>query len=101
MKRTLAVSLQVALFFMADFVGSFLFHPFGVETRLRTPAIDLAARSFQWDGLLLMLLVFLTILAIEALRKRIRLAAPWSMFALAFAALAGYVLKFGFVTHKW
>ena len=99
MKRTLSIIGQFLLFFIVDAVGSLFYHPFGIETKL--PATDLAPRSFQWDGLILMVLVYLLIIVIEALRKRLRSAAIWSTLALALAALAGYLLKFGFVTHKW
>lgn len=99
MERTLAIAGQFLLFFFIDAVGSLVYHPFGIETKLAP--IDSAARSFQWDGLLLMALVYLLVLVIEALRKRLRTAAPWSTLALLVAALAGYLLKLGFITHKW
>lgn len=99
MKKTLSIIGQFLLFFFADFVGSFLYHPFGIETKL--PAANLAPRSFQWDGLILMGIVYLLFLVIEGLRKRLRYAARWSTLALALAVLAGYLLKFGFITHKW
>jgi len=53
-------------------------------------------RAFEWDGVLLMLAVFVLILLIEALRKRLRSAAPWSTLALVLAAILGLVMKFGF-----
>ena len=99
MKRTLSIIGQFLLFFLANFVGSFRYRPFGIETKLS--ASDLAPRSFQWDGLILMTMLFLIVLLIEVVRKHLRSAAPWSTLALALAALTGYVLRFGFITHKW
>jgi hypothetical protein len=55
-------------------------------------------RGFQWDGILLMLALLVLILLIEALRKRIRSAAPWTALALALAAIAGLLMKFGFMS---
>ncbi len=99
MKRTLSIVGQFLLFFFADFAGSFLYHPFGVMTKLSEG--DLTGRSFEWDGLIMMLLVYLVVLLIATLRKRFGAAAPWSTLALACAALSGYLLRFGFVTRKW
>jgi len=45
-----------------------------------------------------MLALLVLILLIEALRKRIRSAAPWTALALALAAIAGLVMKFGFMS---
>lgn len=99
MKKLLSIVAQFLLFFLVEFVGSFVYHPFGVTTTL--PATDLASRGFQWDGVILMAIAYLLVVVIEALRKRLRSAAPWSTLALLLAALAGYLLKFGFVTRKW
>ena len=99
MKRTLSIAGQFLLFFLVDAVGSIFYHPFGIITSTHTPSA--ASRSFQWDGLLLMTIFFLLILIVEAMRKRLRVAAPWSLLSLLLAALAGYFLKFGFITHKW
>ena len=99
MKKTLSTVGQFLLFFFVDAIGSFFYHPFGISTSM--PVKDETSRSFQWDGLLLMALVCLLILIIEALRKRLRSVAPWSLLALLLAVVAGYLLKFGFITHKW
>jgi hypothetical protein len=42
-----------------------------------------------------MLALFVLILLIEALRKRLRSAAPWTMLALVLAAIAEYAMKLG------
>ena len=99
MKTTLSFVGQFLLFFFVNAVGSIFYHPFAIITP--APATDSASRSFQWDGLLLMALTYLVILLVEALRKRLRAAIPWSSLALLLAGLAGYLLKFGFITHKW
>ncbi len=54
------------------------------------------SRAFEWDGVLLMLAFFALILLIEALRKRLRSAAPWTTLALALATILGLAMKFGF-----
>lgn len=99
MKTTLALIAQFVLFLVVDAVGGIFYHPFHLQTEL--PGTALAQRSFAWDGVVLTVVAYALILLIEALRKRLRRAAPWSTLALAFALLAGYLLKLGFVTHNW
>ena len=99
MKRALAIFAQFLLLLCVDAVGSIFYHPFHIQTLLSgTPT---APRSFLWDGVVLMLLVYLLLLVIAALRKRIRFSAPGSTLALGLAVLAGYLLKLGFITHNW
>jgi hypothetical protein len=99
MKRALSVLAQFLLFLFVDAAGSIFYHPFHIQTALSGTA--LAQRIFIWDGLILMLLVYVFLLAIAALRKRLGTAAPSATLALALAALAGYLMKFGFLTHNW
>jgi hypothetical protein len=99
MKTTLAVLVQFVLFLVVDAVGSIFYHPFHIQTAL--PGTPLAPRSFVWDGLMLMALLWLLLLIVDALRKRLRRAGPWSTLALVIAALTGYALKLGFVTRNW
>jgi uncharacterized membrane protein (DUF4010 family) len=54
--------------------------------------------KFEWDGVFLTLALFAVILLIEALRKRLRGAAPLTTLALVLAALAEFVVKFGLIT---
>jgi hypothetical protein len=54
--------------------------------------------KFEWDGVFLTLGLFAVILLIEALRKRLRGAAPWTTLALALAALVELMVKFGLMT---
>jgi hypothetical protein len=55
-------------------------------------------RGFQWDGVFLMLAILVVVLIVQALRKRIRSAAPWTALAFALAAILGLVMKFGFMS---
>ena len=54
--------------------------------------------KFQWGGVLLTLALFVLILLIEALRKRLRSAAPWTVLALVLAAIVELVVRFGVTT---
>lgn len=99
MKRTVAIFAQFLLLLCVDAAGSIFYHPFHIQTSLSgTPS---AARSFIWDGVVLMFLLYGIFLVIAATRKRIGTSAPGSTLALGLAALAGYLLKFGFITHNW
>ena len=99
MKKAIAAIGQFLLFLFVDAVGSLVYHPFHVQTQLAgTP---LAPRIFIWDGVILMVLVYVLLLLLQAVRKRIRATALPISLALIFAALAGYLLKLGFVTHNW
>ena len=99
MKKIFAFIAQFVLFLVIDAAGSLVFHPFHVQTALS--GNPLAPRSFVWDGLILMTLVFALILVIQALRKRLATSSPWSALAFVLAALAGYLMQFGFVTRNW
>jgi len=99
MKRAVSILSQFLLFLFVDAAGSIFYHPFHIQTALSGSA--LVQRSFVWDGVILMLLVYLLMLLIAALRKRLRFSAPASTVALALAGLAGYLEKFGFITHNW
>lgn len=95
MKRAVFTALKFVLFLFAFFVGGFL--PF-----LRLPSFVTkwanGTRGFQWDGILLMLALFFLFLLIEAARKRIRTAAPWTSLALLLALIVGLIMKFGFLS---
>ena len=103
MKRFFSTIFQFVLFLFLFFVGDFLpilssFLP----SFLRLPSLITkwadGTRGFQWDGVVLMLALFILILLIEAARKRIRSAAPWTTLALLLAAILGLAMKFGFMT---
>ncbi len=95
-KNVFFALLQFVLFFLVFGAGSF-FPPFHLEHVLGTTPDG--TRIFIWDGVLLMLLLFVVILLIEALRKRVRTAAPWTVLALVLAGIAGYAAKFGLLTR--
>jgi hypothetical protein len=100
MKKALATIFQFLLFLVVFFVGSLfpLPPPFHHERVLSTtPA---ATRIFIGDGLHLMLALYIVIILIEAVTKRLRTAAPWTTLALILAAVLGFVMKFGFLTRS-
>jgi len=95
MKNILFTALQFVLFFVTFAAGSFA-PPFHIQRVLSvTPE---GTRVFLWDGVVLMLALYILILLIEALRRRLRGAAPWTTIALTLAAIAGFALKLGFLT---
>jgi hypothetical protein len=92
MKNALFVILQFILFVLAAVAGITL----TVLGLLPSHVTHLAgARLFEWDGALLMLAVYALILIVEALRKRLRAAAPWTTLALLLAAAVEFAMKLG------
>jgi hypothetical protein len=97
MKKTISTVLQLILFLTVFFACS-LFPPFHIEHVLSTgPA---GTRIFIADGLVLSLVLYLLILLIELLTKRLRTAAPWTTLALILAIIFGLMMKFGFLTRS-
>jgi hypothetical protein len=97
MKNFLFLCLQFVLFLIVFAAGS-LFPPFHIERVLTTtPTIT---HLFVVDGLLLILVLYVVIVAIEALMKRGRAVIPWTTAALILAAVTGLIMKFGFITHE-
>jgi hypothetical protein len=95
MKIVLAV-LQFLLFLALFFIGSVVLPPFGL---LPNKVIAIGDhRLFTYDGVVLMLLVYLLILAIEALRKRLRSGGAPTTVALILALALGLMMKFGLQT---
>jgi len=94
-KKILLIVVQFVIFLFLFAAGSFLpvFHFPSVVTKWAD-----GTRGFEWDGVLVMLAFLVLVLLIEALRKRIRSAAPRTMLALILAAAAGLAMKFGFMT---
>jgi hypothetical protein len=100
MKKAVATILQFFLFLIVFFAGSLfpLPAPFHHERIISTtPA---ATRIFIGDGLHLMLALYIVIVLIEAVTKRLRSAAPWTTLALILAAVLGFMMKFGFLTRS-
>jgi hypothetical protein len=100
MKKALATILQFFLFLIVFFVGSIfpLPPPFHHERIVSaTPGVT---RIFIGDGLHLMLALFLIIILIEVLMKRLRSAGPWTTLALILATVLGFMMKFGYLTRS-
>lgn len=97
MKKALVTLLQLVVFLLVFLAGS-LFPPFHIERVLiATPG---STRVFVADGLLLMVALYILIIAVEALTKRLRIAGPWTSAALVLAAIFGFMMKFGFLTRS-
>jgi hypothetical protein len=94
-KNVIFAVLQFLLFLLVFAAGSFV-PPFHIEHVIATTAEG--TRVFIWDGLLISALLCLLILGIEAARKRISTAAPWTVVAFALATAAGLAAKLGFLT---
>jgi len=95
MKNVVLTILQLILFLAIFFLGS-LFPPFHFEhVLIATPG---TTRIFVADGLVLALVLFVLIVILEAVRKRLRIAAPWTTLAFLLAVVFGLMMKFGFKT---
>ena len=98
MKKFLSTFLQFFLFLLTFAIGSFA-HPFNLRWGL-TATTPTVTRYFVPDGLLLMIILFVLILIMETLMKRLRTFAPWTTLALVLATVLGLIMKIGFVTHS-
>jgi hypothetical protein len=97
MKKVILTILQFFLFLIVFGVGS-LFPPFHFEhVLIATPGVT---RIFVADGLLLMFALYVLIILVEVMRKRLRIAAPWTTLALILATVLGLMMKFGFLTRS-
>jgi hypothetical protein len=97
MKNVVFTILQLILFLIVFFVGS-IFPPFHFEhVLIATPG---TTRIFIADGLLLTLALYVLIVIIEVLRKRLLTAAPWTTLAFLLAVVFGLMMKFGFLTRS-
>jgi hypothetical protein len=95
MKKILGTIAQFVLFFVTFAVGSFLVPLHLRQVLSTTPQ---GTRIFIWDGVVLMIALFVLILVIEAVRKRIAAAGAWTTIAFLLAAAAGFAAKLGFLT---
>lgn len=97
MKKAVLAILQFFLFLIVFGIGS-LFPPFHFEhVLIATPGVT---RIFVADGLLLMLALYVLIILVEVMRKRLRTAAPWTTLAVILATVLGLMMKFGFLTRS-
>jgi hypothetical protein len=92
-KKVLLTLMQFFLFLLVSLLGITL----PVLNMIPSHITKLAdgTRGFEWDGVLLMLALLAVILLIEALGKRLRSGAPWTMLALLLAGIAEYAMKLG------
>ena len=97
MKKFLSTFLQFFLFLLTFAIGSFA-HPFNLRWGL-TVTTPTVTRYFVPDGLLLMVILFVLILIMEALMKRLRTFAPWTALAFVLAGIVGFAMKLGFITR--
>ena len=98
MKKFLSTFLQFFLFLLTFAIGSFA-RPFHLNWDLAVASSTNAHRAFVPDGLLLMTVLFVLILLMEALMKRLRTFGPWTTLAFVLAAIVGYAMKLGFITR--
>jgi hypothetical protein len=97
MKNSVFTVLQLILFLIVFFIGS-IFPPFHIEhVLIATPG---TTRIFIADGLLLALALYILIVVVEVLRKRLRTATPWTTLAFLLAVVFGLMMKFGFLTRS-
>jgi hypothetical protein len=97
MKKATFTVLQLVLFLFVFFVGSIL-PPFHFEhVIIATPG---TTRIFIADGLLLALALYVLIVLVQVLRKRLRTSTPWTTLALVLAIVFGLMMKFGFLTRS-
>ncbi len=107
MKKAIITILQFLVFlvFLAVFAAGSFIPPFHIQSILQNagpagPAGSIApVRIFIWDGLLLAAGIFVLILLIEVVTKRLRRAAPWTTLAFAIAVVLGLAMKLGFITR--
>lgn len=97
MRKTIVTILQLILFLFVFFVGSVL-PPFHFEhVLIATPGFT---RIFVADGIVLMFALYVLIVLVEVLRKRLRTSVPWTTLAVILAAILGLMMKFGFLTRS-
>ncbi len=93
MKRVLSGLLQFILFLAVFFLGS-IAPAFGIVPSLQWALHS--GRIFVYDGVLLTLALYVLILLIAAIRKRLPVSLPTSTIALVLALILGLLMKFGF-----
>jgi hypothetical protein len=95
MKKVIPTILKFIVFLLVFLIGS-LFPPFHFEhVLIATPGLT---RIFVADGILLMFALYVLIIFVEVVRKRLCTAAPWTTLAVILAAVLGLMMKFGFKT---
>jgi hypothetical protein len=92
MKAALLTIVKFLLFMAVFFWGS-IKAPFGMIHVLAVTRDG--THAYYWDGVILMAILFVVILLVEAMRKRIRTSGPWTF--LAFLLAAGVAVKLNFL----
>ncbi len=95
MKKVLSLFLQSLLLLLCSIVGSFL-RPFHLQ---KVTVSSTVTHIFVWDGYLLMLIVYLLLLLIEQLTRRLRAAFPITTLALAIATALSVAMSLGRITR--
>lgn len=93
MKKAVYVILQMILFVVCEVAGLFV-HPF--HARVMLASAPGTTRYFDWDGVILMLIVAALILVIAGLAKKIKGALPLTVVAVVLALALGLAMKVGF-----
>ena len=97
MKKLLSTVLQFVMFLLVYAIFS-LFPPFHIQRLLiATPTYS---RIFIMDGILVAFALYIVIVVGETIMKR-RCQITWTTIAFILAAILGYVMKFGFITHEF
>ena len=97
MKTAFAILLQFLLFLAVFAAGIVVgvFDPLQLKWFVTHPTLT-TTRYFAPDGLILTLLLYFVILAIQAARKTIRRASLHTTIALVLALVVGFYFHFGF-----
>ena len=96
MKKVFLAIVQFVSYVVVFFAGS-LWDPFHLKWFLSRPTPQ-TLRYFVPDGLILMLLLFVVIVALEAATKKLRIYGLVSAIALLAALSFGLWSKFGWLT---
>ncbi len=97
MRTALSIAAQTTLFLLVFFAGTLL-DPFHLRWFIHHPSPS-SIRFFVPDGLLLSLALYLLLLALEAVRKRLQTSGRRTSIAFTLAILLGLLSRFGFATH--
>ena len=97
MKKALLTFVQCVLFLLVFLAGS-LANPFHLRWSVTHPT-PFTTHFFVPDGLILATALYILILLVEAVRKRLTTSGLWTTAAFVLALIFGFLAKFGSVTH--
>jgi len=98
MKKIIFGSFQFLLFILILLLVP-VWNPLGLRWFITHPA-PTTTRFFAPEGLLLAIALFIAILLIDLLRKRVRSSGVVTTVAFVVALLVSFVASFGFYTHE-